>query len=76
MGAFLWVEVFIVLLLMIAVIHQIVWPLLSGRPTFPFFRPGQKIENEISEVQEQKRERALDQKLQKEKSKLKPTEEG
>lgn len=61
------------LLVLLAFVHQVVIPVVQGRPVFPFFRE-KKIHAELTKVNQQLREQELVEEVEVVKSKLKQKE--
>lgn len=61
------------LLVLLVFVHQVVLPVVQGRPVFPFFRE-KKIHDELTEVKQQLHEQELVEEVEAVKSKLKQKE--
>lgn len=61
------------LLAILAFVHQVVVPVVQGRPVFPFFRE-KKIHSELTEANQQLHEQELVEEVEVVKSKIKQKE--
>lgn len=54
----------------LVLVTQVLWPLLQGRPIFPFFRKGRKLERRLGVVREAIDNDRLETAITKEEGKL------
>ena len=53
------------MLILLVFLSQIVWPVIKGRPTFPFFRKQRELEKNLADANQAKFEAILQKKVEK-----------
>lgn len=64
------IEGALAVLVFLVLVTQVIWPLAVGRPLFPFFREGRKLEGQLGQVRDQVDNAELKKTIETEREKL------